>query len=250
MVDGTRSVLITGGASGIGNSIADLFAQAGDAVTVLDRRASENPAIASVVGDVRSYADNERAVRAAAPDGSLDVLVANAGIHDGGMGLVDTEPADLEARFRVVFEVDVLGYLLVARAAADALCRARGCIVLTLSDASFDVAGNGAGIAYVAAKHAGLGLLRALARDLAPDVRVNAVAPGGVHTNLAALGADGTEHPVVTSGNRLAHSVAGRALLGHGAGLADLAETYAYLCSPSAAAVTGQVLRVDGGLLS
>ncbi|MGH8962988.1 MAG: SDR family oxidoreductase [Jatrophihabitantaceae bacterium] len=244
-----RSVLITGGASGIGAAVARLFCEAGDAVTVLDRRPSDTAGVISVVGDVRSYADNERAVRTAAVGGSLDVLIANAGIHDGGLRLVDNEPADLEARFRAVFEVDVLGYLLIGRAAAGALQRARGCIVLTLSDASFDVHGNGAGIAYVAAKHAGLGLLRALARDLAPDVRVNAVAPGGVATSLAAPDEGGAERPVIGDGDHLARSLARRTLLGHGAGLADLAGTYAYLCSPAAGAVTGQVLRVDGGLL-
>lgn len=245
----TRSVLVTGGASGIGAAVASAFATAGDRVTVLDRRPSAEQSVGSVVGDVRSFADNESAVRAAATGGRLDVLVANAGVHDGGRRLLDGTPAELEDGFRAVLDVDVLGYLLAARAASDALRRARGCIVLTLSDAAFDVHGNGAGIAYVVAKHAGLGLVRALARDLAPDVRVNAVAPGGVATGLSAVDGSGGERPVIADPDALRRSLAGRTLLGHGAGLADLAASYLYLCSPAAASVTGQVLRVDGGLL-
>ncbi len=250
MTPARRSVLITGGASGIGAAVADGFACAGDRVTVLDRRRSDAPGIVSVIGDVRKYADNERAVQAAAPDGSLDVLIANAGIHDGGMRLLDAEPADLEALFRAVLEVDVLGYLLAARAAAAALQQARGCVVLTLSDASFDVHGNGAGVAYVVAKHAGVGLVRSLARDLAPEVRVNAVAPGGVPTLLAAVNGKGVERPVITDSEALGRSLATRTLLGHGAGLTDLAGSYLFLCSAAAGAVTGQILRADGGLLS
>lgn len=250
MTEAVRTVLVTGGASGIGAAVAAAFRRGGHRVTVFDRDPAAAPPAISVVGDVRSYADNARAVAVAAPAGRLDVLVANAGVHDGGMRLLQAAPADLEACFRTVFEVDVLGYLLAARAAADALTRARGCVVLTLSDASFDVHGNGAGIAYVAAKHAGLGLLRALARDLAPDVRVNAVAPGGVATSLTVVDAAGERRPVIADPDGLERSLSARTLLGHGAALADLAASYLFLASPAAAAITGQVLRVDGGLLA
>jgi NAD(P)-dependent dehydrogenase (short-subunit alcohol dehydrogenase family) len=244
-----RTVLVTGGASGIGAAIATAFVDVGDHVTVFDRGRSENPAVSSVAGDVRSYADNERAIDTAAPEGHLDVLIANAGVHDGGVRLLDADAADLEARFRAVLDIDVLGYLLAARAAAGSLKRARGCIVATLSDASFDVHGNGAGIAYVAAKHAGVGLVRALARDLAPDVRVNAVAPGGVATPLTAVDTAGAERRVIPDAEGLEASLSRRTLLAHGARLAELSGTYLYLCSEAAGAITGQVLRVDGGLI-
>lgn len=246
-----RNVLVTGGASGIGAAVAERFVDAGDMVTVFDRVASSSTQVESVIGDVRRFDDNVRAVRVACDsDGSLDVLIANAGIHDGGMRLTDASATDFEDRCRSVLDVNVLGYVFAARAAADALKQARGSIILTLSDASFDVRGNGAGIAYVVSKHAGVGVLKALARDLAPEVRVNAVAPGGVPTNLTALDDNGAERPILTNKERLRQSLANRTILGHGGDLEDLPEAYFYLSSNSAAAITGQVLRVDGGLIS
>jgi 2,3-dihydroxy-2,3-dihydrophenylpropionate dehydrogenase len=249
MTQASRSVLITGGASGIGAAIATAYLADGARVTVLDRHASTDPAVTSVEGDVRSFADNERAVAVASQDGGLDVLIANAGVHDGGLKLLDADPAELESRFRRLFEVNLLGYLLAARAAAHELTRAGGAVVLTLSDASFDVHGNNAGVAYAAVKHAGVGLLKALARDLAPRVRVNGVAPGGVPTGLAVADSSG-ERPVARDPEELSRRVAGRTLLGRGADLESLAAAYLWLTGPSTPAVTGQILRVDGGLLS
>ncbi len=249
MTAAVRSVLITGGASGIGAAVARAYLAAGARVTVLDRHSSPDTGVVSVEGDVRSFSDNERAVAVASGGGGLDVLVANAGVHDGGLRLLDGDPAELEARFRRLFEINLLGYLLAARAAAPALTQAGGAVVLTLSDASFDVHGNNAGVAYASVKHAGVGLLKALARDLAPRVRVNGVAPGGVPTGLAVADSSG-ERPVARDPDELARRVAGRALLGRGADLDSLAAAYLWFTGPAAAAVTGQILRVDGGLLS
>ncbi|TFV59830.1 SDR family oxidoreductase [Geodermatophilus sp. DF01-2] len=244
-----RSVLITGGVSGIGAAVARAFLADGARVTVLDRRASPDGEVVSVEGDVRSLADNERAVAAAAGERGLDVLVANAGVHDGGLKLLDGDPAELEARFRRLVEVNLLGYLLAARAAAPALLDAGGAVVLTLSDASYDVHGNNAGIAYATVKHGGVGLLKALARDLAPRVRVNGIAPGGVPTGLSVADSKG-ERPVTSDPELLTRRVAGRTLLGRGADLDSLAAAYVWFAGPGTAAVTGQILRVDGGLLA
>jgi 2,3-dihydroxy-2,3-dihydrophenylpropionate dehydrogenase len=249
MTQPERSVLITGGASGIGASVARAYLAEGARVTVLDRYPSPDGDVVSVEGDVRSFADNERAVAVASGVGGLDVLIANAGVHDGGLRLMDGDPVELEARFRRLFEINLLGYLLAARAAAPVLIQAGGAVVLTLSDASFDVRGNNAGVAYAAVKHAGVGLLKALARDLAPRVRVNAIAPGGVPTGLAVADSAG-ERPVARDPNELARLVAGRTLLGRGVDLESLAEAYLWFTGPATAAVTGQILRVDGGLLS
>lgn len=250
MAESSRHVLVTGGSSGIGAAVASAFQELGDRVTVLDRHPSENSDVLTVVGDVRSPQDLARAVEVARGPGGLDVLVANAGVHDGGVRLLDLEEDELVARFREVVEIDVLGGLVAARAAALALTEARGAVVMTLSDASFDVRGNNAGILYATAKHGALGLLRALARDLAPDVRVNGVAPGGVATGLARVDGDGSTHPLFTDSERLSRSLSERTLLGRGADLKGLADAYVYLCSSASAAITGQVLRVDGGLLS
>ncbi len=249
MTHDARTVLVTGGASGIGAAVARAFLAEGARVTVLDRRASPDPDVTSVEGDVCSLADNEQAVAVAAGRDGLDVLIANAGVHDGGLKLLDGDPGELEARFRRLFEVNLLGYLLAARAAAPALQQAGGAVVLTLSDASFDVHGNNAGIAYATVKHGGVGLLKALARGLAPAVRVNGIAPGGVPTGLAVADSRG-ERPVAADPEAMVARVAGRTLLQRGADVEGLAAAYVYLTSPAAASITGQILRIDGGLLS
>jgi 2,3-dihydroxy-2,3-dihydrophenylpropionate dehydrogenase len=90
--------------------------------------------------------------------------------------------AQLEASFDEVFAINVKGYLLAAEAAWRELVKTRGSIVMTLSNASFYV--NGGGPVYTASKHACLGLMRELAYELAPKVRVNGVACGAMNTQL------------------------------------------------------------------
>jgi 2,3-dihydroxy-2,3-dihydrophenylpropionate dehydrogenase len=244
-----RAVLVTGGSSGIGAAVVRRFQAAGDHVTVLDRHPPTSD-VAFVRGDVTQPGDHLRAVEAAAAAGRLDVLVANAGIHDGGLTLgSNVGVGDLAEVFHRILAVNVIGYALAVQACAAQLRLARGCVLLTLSDASFDVHGNGSGAAYAASKHAGLGLLRAAARDLAP-VRVNAVAPGGVATAIAVSDGRGDERRLVADPAELARRVAGRTLLGRGASLDELAEAFYFLASEAAAAITGQVVRVDGGLLA
>jgi NAD(P)-dependent dehydrogenase (short-subunit alcohol dehydrogenase family) len=244
-----RQILVTGGSSGIGAEVVRRFRRLGDRVTILDRVAPTDSDVGFVQGDVTSVEDQERAVAVAAPDGLLDVLVANAGIHDGGRRLGAGDGAATLSVFRRVIEVNLLGYVLSIEAAASALRRARGSIVLTLSDASFDVRVNNAGAAYSASKHAGIGLLRVAARDLAPEVRVNAVAPGGVATHLSVEEESGVRR-IITDPDALARRLAERTVLERGADIGEIAATYLYLASSDAGAITGQVIRVDGGLLS
>ena len=172
---------MTGGASGIGLAVVRAFNTDGFATVSLDTTESAEASI-SVQGDVRDPRSHSAAVDAAIREtGRLDVLVANAGVHDGGIGL-DSEPDELLECLRLVLDIDVIGYALAAHAAAPALRESRGHVVLTLSDASFLVGQQGAGLAYTAAKHGAFGLLGWLARALAPEVRVNGIAPGGVVT--------------------------------------------------------------------
>ncbi|GAA4987928.1 SDR family NAD(P)-dependent oxidoreductase [Yinghuangia aomiensis] len=244
--------LVTGGSSGIGRAVvADLLAHDHE-VVVLDRRAPDDGADALggatlVLGDVTSPDDNRRAVETAVErHGALHLLVANAGIHDGGARLADRSAEDLAALTRRVLDVDVVGYVLAAKAASEALTASHGAMVFTLSDASFHVSPEmGAGIAYAAAKHAALGVVRHLAGDLAPHVRVNAVAPGGILTDLRE--ADGTgvfaEDPDgIREATRDLNPL--RVVLTP----EQIAPLYRFLASDAACGMTGEILRPDGGL--
>ncbi|MEU6658906.1 SDR family oxidoreductase [Streptomyces sp. NPDC046821] len=248
----SRGVLVTGGCSGIGRAVVEAHCAAGDQVVVLDRNPPTTalPSGAELVlGDVTSAEDNATAARALlAAAGRIDHFVGNAGIHDGGFTFADTAPEDLGRIMRRVLDVDVVGYALGARACVKQLAETGGCMTFTLSDASFMVAGNGAGLAYSTAKHAALGLVRHLAAELAPRVRVNGVAPGGVLTALRAGTADGGEQPLFDDPDALRTAVRDLNPLRIVLSAEQLAPLYLFLASPEAAGMTGEVLRPDGGL--
>jgi len=183
--------LITGGASGLGRAIVARFIAEGACVAVLDASAPKlqqlsadfGDRVLAVHGDVRSLPDNESAVaRCESVFGKLDCAIGNAGIWDYSVALVDLPADAIDAAFDELFHVNVKGYLLLARAATPALVRSEGALLLTISNAGFYPAGGGP--LYTASKHAAVGLVRQLAFELAPSVRVNGVAPGGIHTDL------------------------------------------------------------------
>lgn len=242
-----RSVLVTGASSGIGAAVAESFGREGAHVVSLDL--VEAPAASlSVIGDVTDPRCHAEAVAAAvAAAGRLDVLIANAGVHDGGIGLAS--PADEVATvMRRVFDVDVIGYVLAIHAAEAALRDSRGCIVMTLSDTAFLAGQTGAGLGYTAAKYAAHGVLKWAARALAPDVRVNGVAPGGIMTRLQAVEADGSSRGLFTDADAKRELIRSRNPLGTIMEPEELAELYVLLASPVARGMTGEVLRPDGGL--
>nr|AMK59074.1 dihydrodiol dehydrogenase [uncultured bacterium UPO37]AMK59403.1 dihydrodiol dehydrogenase [uncultured bacterium UPO60]AMK59654.1 dihydrodiol dehydrogenase [uncultured bacterium UPO89] len=183
--------LVTGGASGLGRAIVARFVEEGARVAVFDRSADRlhelkgefGDAVATYAGDVRSLADNKTAVALAVKKfGKLDCAVGNAGIWDYNMTLDETPEERLDAAFDELFGINVKGYLLLAKAALPALVRSRGSLVYTVSNAGFDPAGGGP--LYTASKHAVVGLIRQLAFEFAPSVRVNGVAPGPIGTDL------------------------------------------------------------------
>jgi NAD(P)-dependent dehydrogenase (short-subunit alcohol dehydrogenase family) len=195
-----RTALVTGGGSGIGRAVVERFVEEGASVGVLelvDERVDDlNDAfpdrVQAVQGDTSAWADNERAVAETADAfGGLDVFVGNAGIFDDAVHLADLDPPEIEAGFDELFRVNVLGYLLGARAALPALLETEGSMVFTASYSSFFPATGG--ILYTPAKHAIAGLVRQLAYELAPKIRVNGVAPGYSPTNLAGTDALGQE---------------------------------------------------------
>lgn len=186
--------LITGGGSGIGRAVALRYLAEGAYVAVLGRTAEQLAEVVSaagelgdrvlpVTGDVRSPEDLHRAVDATVTEfGKLDILVPNAGIWDYHRSVTRLSGKDLSETFDEIFGINVKGYVLAVEAAWQELVATRGSIVMTLSNASFHT--DGGGSLYTASKHACLGLLRQFAYELAPKVRVNGVAVGGMRTQL------------------------------------------------------------------
>lgn len=189
-LEGTSAV-VTGAASGLGAAIVRRFVDEGASVVALDRSlekldklaADFGDTVVTVHGDVTDYASNARACGIAVERfGALDTFVGNAGLWDFGKSLEATDPGELAFGFDELFSVNVKAYLLGVKAALPALRESRGSVILTLSNAAFYPRGGGP--LYVASKHAGVGLVRQLAYELAPEIRVNAVAPGGMATDL------------------------------------------------------------------
>jgi len=183
--------LVTGGASGLGRAIVERFIAEGALVGVLDRakerteqlHADLGDAIATTVGDVTSLADNRRAVDATVRRfGKLDCFIGNAGIWDFSTSLADLPDDAIGAAFDEVFAINVKGYLLGAKASYRELAKTRGNIIFTVSNAGFYPCGGGP--LYTASKHAVVGLIKQLAYELAPKIRVNGVAPGAIPSDL------------------------------------------------------------------
>lgn len=248
-------VLITGGASGLGRAIVERFLEEGALVAVLDRApdrladlAAANPDRLLVTpGDVRAIADNQRAVDlTVARFGALDCAIGNAGLWDYSLSLDDLPAERIDAAFDEMFHVNVKGYLNLAKAALPALVRSAGSLIFTVSNAGFDPAGGGP--LYTASKHAIVGLIRQLAYEFAPAVRVNGVAPGPIETDLRGLGALGMADKSIGSINLSA--VAGPNVpLGHVPTPADYAGGYVFLASRrDSRPATGGVLKLDTGI--
>ncbi|MGW5383448.1 SDR family NAD(P)-dependent oxidoreductase [Nocardia sp. NPDC003963] len=190
-------VVFTGAGAGIGRAVVARYVAEGARVVavdiseqVLELETELGTAVCPLVADVATWAGNTAAVDAALTTwGQLDVFVANAGITDAARPLEDIPGERLGAAFGELFGVNVLAPLLGVRAALDALLESRGSVIITGSFAGSNAAGGG--VLYTASKHAAHGLVRQLAYELAPDIRVNGVAPGVAPTRLrgtAALG--------------------------------------------------------------
>ena len=189
-----RVALITGAGSGIGKGVLQRFVDEGARVMVVERMADRVDQLRSEFGeevgvfhgDVSRLADNKAAVAEALRTfGQLDIFVGNAGIFDQFITLEDFPEDKLGDAFDEQMAVNVKGALFGAKATHAELAKTNGCMVFTASVASFN--SGGGGVLYTASKHAVLGMIRQLASELAPDVRVNGVAPGGVATDLRGL---------------------------------------------------------------
>ena len=246
--------LVTGGGSGIGQAIVTRFVQEGARVGVMDRvtarvdklQADLGKSVVALGGDVVRLDDNKRAVsKTVDAFGRLDVFVGNAGVFDRALPLADIPEDQLSAACDELFDVNVKGCLLGAKAALPELRKTSGCMIFTASVAGMNSGGGGA--IYTASKHAVIGVVRQLAVELGPAIRVNGVAPGGTRTDLrglAVLQQDDRSH-FAESGweekmraNNPLHMVLEPD---------DLAGAYVFLASPSARGITGTVVTVDAG---
>jgi 2,3-dihydroxy-2,3-dihydrophenylpropionate dehydrogenase len=246
--------LVTGGASGIGRAVVDAYVAAGAKVGVADRNAAglaslkavHGDRIAAIEADLATAAGNEKAVAdTVAAFGKLDVLVANAGLFDGFFDFSGVSVDQLDRGFDEVFGVNVRGLILVASAALPHLVQTSGSIVVTLSNASLYP--DGGGLLYVASKHAALGVVRQLAHELAPVVRVNAVAPGATKTPIDVP--DVLGGPLDQTAPEISAAIASAVPLGVHVEPAAHAAAYVLLASRTdSAAMTGTVIESDGGL--
>lgn len=252
-----RVVLVTGAGSGIGRAYCDRFVEEGARVVAVDIDERKAQAVGAALGgngvavqaDVTSAQDNERAVAAAVDNfGRLDVFVGNAGVFDGFLGLAHADSEQLEKLFDPVFAVNVKGYLLGARSALPRLLETGGCMVFTASSAGSHT--NQGGLIYTMAKHSVIGLIRELAYELAPKIRVNGVSPGGTFTdmrNAVSLGQDFGDDRSVFDAPGMGDFIAASTPLQRINDTADHAAVAAFLASPEAAGITGVVVPSDGG---
>ncbi len=251
-LEGLRGV-VTGAGSGIGRAVVRRYLAEGAKVVAVVRKVADVAALEAegcvvVVGDVSLYDTAQRAVVAAQDAfGGLDVYIANAGLWDFHKRVEKQSPEDLKSGFDEVFGVNLLGALFGARAALEALRQSGGSVIVTGSNACFLAGGGGA--LYTASKFALHGLVLQLAKEFAPLVRVNGVAPGATDTAISGPTALGlAQREMNADADRMAvmqqHMPLGRVSRPE-----DHTGLYVLLASPSESPyVTGAMLRSDGGL--
>lgn len=231
-------VVVTGSSSGIGRAVAERFARDGACVVVNSSRSVEAgellarslPEAVYVQGDVSREEDAQRLVATALERfGRLDVVVNNAGTTRR-VPFEDLAGADDEL-WRRILGVNLMGPWYLSRAAVPALREAKGAIVNVGSVAG--IVAGGSSLPYAVSKAALHHLTRTLAQALAPDVRVNAVAPGLVETPW-------------TAGWEANEAIVARTPLGRAGTPDEIADAVALLARTPYA--TGQVVALDGGL--
>jgi NAD(P)-dependent dehydrogenase (short-subunit alcohol dehydrogenase family) len=241
-----RRAIVTGAASGIGYATAARLVREGAQVTACDMNEAGLRALAkelsapaqlnTLVADITNQRDVDEVVEQATADGSVDILANVAGIMDFFVPVHDIVDDEWER----VFAVNVTGAMRFCRSVVPAMRVARrGAIVNVASRAA--LLGGGAGTAYVASKHALLGLTRSIAGLYRDDgIRCNAVCPGGVETGIGSTATPrNPDHiapwlPLFGVATRLAKPD-------------EIAAVVSWLASDEASNVNGAALTADGG---
>jgi NAD(P)-dependent dehydrogenase (short-subunit alcohol dehydrogenase family) len=234
-----KNVVVTGGASGIGQATAARFLEEGCAVCVIDRSAEararvskELPRLAGVIdADVADF-ERVRGAFAQAIErmGSVDVVINNAGIsirHD----FLDITPEEWDR----VLDVNLKGVFHVAQTAARHMVERRGGVILNTASTAGST-GYPHYADYSASKGGVIALTLAMALELAPKVRVNAISPGYVLTPMQRA----------EYSDAMLDAVNRKIPLGRHAEPGEIAALFAFLASDDAAFATGQVYVMDG----
>ena len=240
-----RVAVVTGGSRGIGRAVARRLAADGatvvinyarnesaaaEAVRLVEESGGRAWAIAFDVGDAEAVRTGMQTV--VEREQRVDILVNNAGVTVDGLLLRLREEA-----WERALRVNLTGVFHCTKAALRTMVRARYGRIVNVTSVVAEM-GNPGQVAYAAAKAGVVGFTRSLAREVASrGVTVNAVAPGAVETEMtAALGAEQTALlTAVTPAGRIGQPE-------------EVADAVAFLAGPGSAYVTGQVLRVNGGL--